>query len=115
VNRLYPVVILMQYTNYSNEVEFEYTGLEEREDVPRDVTIVRFHSSVIEVSEMFQHCQQLKNVVLNEGLPKIGTNSFSHCSKLEYINLPSTVTEIDKCAFAHCSSLKKVVTYLDNN
>jgi len=56
----------------SNEVEFEYTGKEEREDVPKDVTIVRFHSSVEEVSNsMFRECERLKVVVLNEELQKI--------------------------------------------
>jgi hypothetical protein len=45
----------------SSEVEFEYTGIEERKDVPENVTIVRFHSSVTEVGDrMFKHCKQLK-------------------------------------------------------
>ena len=35
----------------SNEVEFEYVGIEERKDVQEDVTIIRFVSSVIEVSD----------------------------------------------------------------
>ena len=33
-----------------NEVEFEYTGIEEQKDIPKDVTIVRIHSSVTTVS-----------------------------------------------------------------
>ena len=49
----------------SNEVEFEYTGSEAREDVPKDVTIVRFHSSVAEVAFMFQQYYHLEKVVLN--------------------------------------------------
>jgi len=92
----------------SNEVEFEYTGL--GEVVPKDVTIVRFHSSVTEVSrEMFQECKQLKKVVLNEGLTKIGFRSFRECRKLEHINLPSTIIEIRNEAFHLCSDLGEVV------
>ena len=94
----------------SNEVEFEYTGIEEQDDVPDNVTIVRFHSSVTEVSRgMFQECKQLKEVVLNEGLRKIGFRSFSHCKQLEHINLPSTVTEIDQSAFFNCQNMREVV------
>ena len=49
----------------TSEVEFEYTGKDE--DVPKDVTIVRFHSSVTEVGDnMFEECRQLQKVVLNE-------------------------------------------------
>ena len=64
----------------SSDVEFEYTGIEEKRDVPRDVTIVKFHSSVTEVGDrMFSGCKQLKKVVLNEGLQKIGNAVFASC------------------------------------
>jgi len=93
-----------------SEVVFEYTGTEEREDIPKDVTIVRFHSSVKEVDDrMFKECSQLKEVVLNEGLQKIGKQAFYHCKSLESIKLPSTVTEIGNAAFAGCSNLEEVV------
>ena len=97
------------------EVVFEYTG---SEDVPKDATIVRFHSSVAEVGVgVFKECDQLKKVVLNEGLQKIGKYSFSAChelerikfSSLENINLPSTLLEISERAFYNCSSLKEDV------
>ena len=71
-----------------------------KEDVPSDVTIVRFHSSVTEVSrEIFRYCYLLKKVVLNEGLQKIGNQSF----------YKSTLLEIGERAFCLCSKLKKVV------
>ena len=93
-------------------VVFQYTGIEKREDVPKDVTIVRFHSSVTEVgTNMFRECYRLKKVVLNEGLRMIGGKSFHGCYQLEleHINLPSTVTEIGDYAFYDCSGLKDVV------
>ena len=93
-----------------SEVVFEYTGREEKSDVPRDVTIVRFHSSVITVGDlMFRECRQLKEVILNEGLQTIGDSSFCDCKELNHINLPSTVTEISGNAFYNCTKLKKVV------
>ena len=49
------------------EVVFEYTG--EGCVVPKDVTIVRFHPSVVEVeNEAFHNCNILREVTLNEGL-----------------------------------------------
>ena len=89
----------------SNEVE--YTGTEEERDVPRNVKVVRFHSNVTEVSnDMFKGCKQLKKVVLNEGLKKIGDYAFHESYQLEHINLPSTVTDIGEGAFSECCNLK---------
>jgi len=92
----------------SNEVEFEYTGI--WEEVPKNVTIVRCRPSVIEVGrEMFQDCKQLKKVVLNEGLKKIGFRSFYYCYQLEHINFPYTLIEVDVNALCGCHNLKDVV------
>jgi len=87
---------------------FEYKGKGQR--VPRDVVSVRFHPSVIEVEEAaFQDCRQLKEVVLNEGLKKIGRMAFKTCISLGRIICPSTVTEINGAAFYDCDSVKAVV------
>jgi len=82
-------------TPETSEVVFEYKGIEERDDVPENVTIVRFHSSVTEVRhDMFQNCKQLKEVVFNEGLRKIGNMAFYDCSELVHIIFPSTLLEM---------------------
>ena len=79
----------------SAEVVFEYTG--EGREVPKDVTIVRFHPSVIEVEDnAFEESKQLREAMFNEGLQKIGKYAFWRCTSLSSITLPSTVTEIDK-------------------
>jgi len=92
----------------SNEVVFEYTGIEEKSDIPKDVTIVRFHSNVTEVGDgMFKDCN-VKKVVLNEGLKKIGDESFYYCKSLESINFPSTLVEINDYAFRECDNLRGV-------
>ena len=80
--------------NESAEVEFEYTG--KGCVVPKDVTIVRFHPSVIEVeNEAFDNCNTLREVVFSDGLQKIGYHAFYNCISLSSITLPSTVAEID--------------------
>ena len=90
------------------EVVFEYTG--EGCSVPKDVTIVRIHPSVTEVEdEAFKNCYNLREVVLNEGLQKIGEKAFWTCTSLSSIKLPSTVTEIEQYAFYNCINLREVV------
>ena len=77
--------------------------------VPKGVTIVRFHPSIIEVEDRaFIYCKQLIEVVFNDGLQKIGIGAFQECSSLSSITLPSTVTEIGEYAFYRCSNLKFV-------
>ena len=91
----------------SAEVEFEYTG--KGYSVPKDVTIVRFHPSVIEVRQYaFYDCKQLREVIFNDGLQKIGWNAFRNCTSLSSIALPSTVTEIGEYAFSFCNKLRDV-------
>ena len=89
------------------EVVFDYTG--EECVVPKDVTIVRFHPSVIEVeNEAFRLCRRLSEVIFNEGLRKIGAYAFHCCTSLSSITLPSTVTEIGTVAFNDCDNLREV-------
>ena len=91
----------------SAEVVFEYTG--EGCVVPKCVTIVRFHPSVVEVEdEAFKDCDHLSEVVLNEGLQKISWRAFYCCTSLSSIILPSTITEIGNYAFDRCGNLREV-------
>ena len=87
---------------------YVYTG---REDVPRNVTHVRFHPRVVEVDkEVFRDCKSLREVILNDGLREIGSYAFENCKSLQSINnIPSTVIKIGNFAFSGCTELKKVV------
>ena len=88
-------------------VEVVYVG--KGQIVSKDVVRVRFHHSVAVVEkEAFKDCKQLKEVVLNDGLQKIGEEAFRGCNNLLRINL-STVTEIDSRAFYECNNLKKII------
>ena len=80
--------IIKRSKNNAPDVEFEYTGNDE--SIPDNVTHVRFvHPSVVEVQDKaFKDCKELREVVLNEGLKKIGKYAFSCCRLLESITLP---------------------------
>ncbi|KAL7535781.1 hypothetical protein ACHAXR_006723, partial [Thalassiosira sp. AJA248-18] len=92
----------------SAEVVIQYSGT--GTVVPKDVTKVVFDSTVTEIEEgAFRGCEQLKEVVLNEGLRKIRSMAFGYCSSLESIRLPSTVIEVGDMAFSGCSNLRDLV------
>ena len=58
--------------------EFEYTG--KGCVVPKNVTSVLFHPSVVEVEyAAFRGCNNLKGVILNDGLQTIGMSAFFGC------------------------------------
>ena len=56
----------------------------------------------------FNGCYGLKEVVIPEGVVRIGRGAFGCCNKLEKIVLPESVEEIDDRAFMSCYKLKTV-------
>eukprot|EP00980_Cylindrotheca_fusiformis_P016890 scaffold5114_cov67-Cylindrotheca_fusiformis.AAC.8 len=57
----------------------------------------------------FLQCGLLKNLVLNEGLERIGRSAFQYCGCLTAVGIPSTVKVIDQNAFRQCTSLARLV------
>lgn len=57
----------------------------------------------------FEGCSSLTEVVIPEGVTKIGSYAFQACSSLESVVIPEGVTEIGNLAFYYCSSLTEVV------
>ena len=52
--------------------------------------------------------QQVKSVIISEGITSIADCAFELNKNIENINLPSTVTSIGRRAFAECSNLKSI-------
>ena len=66
-------------------------------------------SSVKEICySAFYECEQLVNVVLREGLERIGSRAFYGCILLERCNIPSSVKQIKEDAFLHCPRLTAI-------
>ncbi|KAL7526480.1 hypothetical protein ACHAXR_001507, partial [Thalassiosira sp. AJA248-18] len=71
---------------------------------------IKFPSTVTEVGDYaFNGCTNLRDVVLNEGLQRIGAAAFRDCRSLDTIKFPSTVTEIGDVAFRACIILRYVL------
>lgn len=53
-------------------------------------------------------CYQLKTIVFNNRLKKIGDSAFTNCMQLESIELPNSLETIGIEAFHRCINLKHV-------
>ena len=51
----------------------------------------------------------IKVIIIKEGVTSIGDDAFRYCEKLESITIPQSVTSIGSLAFLECRSLKSVV------
>ena len=54
------------------------------------------------------------NIVLPEGIERVGYYALYYCDKITSITIPSSVTIIDEAAFEYCTSLKSV-TFANNS
>ena len=60
---------------------------------------------------MIDDCSTLVEVVLNDGLQRIGGSAFARCISLIRIDIPPSVTVIDDFAFSYCTALEEVVLH----
>ena len=67
----------------------------------------------------YDYRNQIKSVVINSGVEKIGDNAFRDCINVASIDIPDSVNEIGEAAFISCRSLTEIeipygVTILKN-
>ena len=51
----------------------------------------------------------IQNVIIKEGVTRIGNYAFNRCTNLQTITMPNSLTQIDSYAFSECSSLNNIV------
>lgn len=74
--------------------------IDERAFYRTGLVSVRIPGSVEKIGAgCFDQSYRLKDVLLEEGLKTIGTESFANCDKLKQIVIPASVTEIEEAAF----------------
>lgn len=54
------------------------------------------------------YVEQIKEVMIEDGVTSIGTASFAACYNLTRVDIPHSVTTINTAAFNNCSSLKAI-------
>jgi len=72
-------------------------------------SITILSSGATEIGEMLLADVNVKHVVIEDGLKKIGDVAFASCDQLESITLPDSIEQIFVGAFAYCTSLKEVI------
>lgn len=56
----------------------------------------------------FDYCTEVESITIPNSVTSIGDFAFNNCSKLESITIPDSVISIDAMAFALCSELKTI-------
>lgn len=59
-------------------------------------------------SHLFFNNQHVKNLIIPDGVSKIGSYAFVGCIDLESVTFPNTLTEIGKMAFPECPKLTSI-------
>ena len=84
-------------------------GFDGNVTIPASITVNEVAYPVADIyREVFKGNQDIKSVVISEGLTTIGANAFNGATNLEKIQIPSSVTEIKGGAFGQCKKLQTV-------
>ena len=58
--------------------------------------------------KLYLNGEEVKELVVPEGVKKVGNNAFANCFSLTSVTIPSTVTNIGAYAFIGCSELQSI-------
>lgn len=84
-------------------------GFDGNVTIPASITVNEVAYPVADIyREVFKGNQDIKSVVISEGLATIGANAFNGATNLQEIQIPSSVTEIKGSAFDQCKKLQTV-------
>lgn len=78
----------------------------ECEDTPCNVVVPGTFTTI--GKEAFYEAYNVRSVVIEEGVSKIGASAFCSCS-MESISLPESLEEIGYDAFGHCEKIKEFI------
>lgn len=59
-------------------------------------------------NDAFTACREVESISIPDSVKSIGNYAFDYCSKLESITIPNSVTDIGVMAFAECRALKTI-------
>ena len=97
---------LFQY-NVKEDGTAEITGI-----INKDIGILEIPAEVdghpvISIGDLaFIYCDNLRSVVIPEGVISVGSNAFWGCSELESVSIPDSLVSVEENLFATCRKLK---------
>lgn len=98
--------------NASNQATITaYRGTEGNITIPSTIdgyTVTTIDQHAFDESRNNTNGKILKNVIISEGITKIGDYAFVDCDNLESVTLPESLINLGNMTFLHCSNLKKI-------
>ena len=89
--------------------KFSTTATVANVEIPSTATSVGKEYSVTSIGDgAFEHCENLKTVILPDSIISIGAGAFAYCFQLTTVNLRNSVRSIGENAFVYCTSLESV-------
>lgn len=82
-------------------VLIKYLGKNEKVVVPCDIVAIG--------EKAFYACENITEIIINNGCQSIGEHAFDQCINLYKVNMPYTLTEIGASAFHNCKQLSMVI------
>ncbi len=70
--------------------------------------IVNYYGGGSKTQWWFSVKQQIKKVVIEDGINYIGKYAFTQCKNIEYVELPAKAIDIGNAAFEECENLKSI-------
>lgn len=88
---------------------FVYTGVKVQERYKDEVKKVIVEEGVTSIEQSaFEYCSELTSITIPSSVTSIGDDAFYGCTSLTSINIPSSVASIGDRAFYGCSSLTSI-------
>ncbi len=76
--------------------------------VPKTVKSVTINSTQNIPSNFFEECVSIEEIIVGEGIQRVGSYAFSNCSQLKYLSLPSTLTSFSTSSTNECIRLYEI-------
>ncbi|MDE7093279.1 MAG: leucine-rich repeat protein, partial [Oscillospiraceae bacterium] len=92
----------MQDFNFYDDVSWKY--------LRENIKTVIINDGVTSIGNYaFLECSSLESISIPESVIEIGLSAFENCSALQFITIPDSVKEINGSAFENCSALQSII------
>lgn len=76
--------------------------------VSKTVKSVTINSTQNISANFFEECTSIEEIIVGEGIQKVGSYAFSNCSQLKYLSLPATLTSLSASSTNECIRLYEI-------